>query len=270
MTGTGTAASRARWLVRIGGPAQPRARLICIPYAGAGTVPYRTWASQLPAWLEVWAVLLPGREKRINDPPVADFNTLVRVLTAAMLEEIPGQPELPYALYGHSMGAAVCFELGHAMLTAGCAPPLHLFVSGRRGPQIPDDLPRIHRLPSAEFMERIKQLNGLPEEIVAEPELAEFIAQNVAADFAVIETYQYTSRPPLTCGIFGGDRDPIPAVSQLWAWRPHTTGPFSVRVLPGDHFFINNQRNALLGAIAADLATALRNQSLPVMAASRP
>jgi medium-chain acyl-[acyl-carrier-protein] hydrolase len=272
MTGTRTATDRApRWLMRIGVSAKPRARLVCLPYAGAGTVAYRTWPSLLPAWLEVWAVLLPGRETRINDPPVTNVGSLVGILAAAMVEEIPDEPELPYALYGHSMGAAVGFELSHAMLAAGWEPPLHLFASGRRGPQIPDGLPSIHRLPSAEFMERIKQLNGLPEEIISEPGLVEFIAHNVAADFAVIETYQYVSRAPLPCGIsaFGGDRDPTTEVSQLWTWRPHATGPFSVRVLPGDHFFINSQRDALLAAITEDLAAALTDQSLPSSHATR-
>lgn len=257
------ACSVGRWLVRIGSPARPRARLICLPYAGAGTIAYRRWPSGLPAWLEVWAVLLPGRETRINDPPVADIDSLVSVLTGAMVEEIPCQPEMPYALYGHSMGAAVCFELGYAMQGAGCAPPLHLFVSGRRGPQIPDNLPSIHRLPIAEFIDRIRQLNGLPEEIMAEPGLAAFFAEKVAADFAVIETFHYTARPPLPCGIsaFGGNQDPTTTESQLWAWQPHAAGPFSVRMLPGDHFFINSERDALLAAIGADLTVTLDSQS---------
>jgi medium-chain acyl-[acyl-carrier-protein] hydrolase len=250
----------AAWLVRLAARERPRARLICVPYAGAGTAAYRPWTTALPPWIEVWAVRLPGRESRLVEPPLTDLRALVAALTVAVAEELPDRAALPYALYGHSMGALVCYELAQALLAGGLPAPVHLFVSGRRAPQIPDELPAIYHLPPQEFLAEVRRLNGIPEAILAEPGLIELILPALAADFAVVETFTYAAAPPLPLGIsaFGGDLDPTTAVAQLAAWEEQTRGPFSMRMLPGDHFFIHSQRDALLPALASDLDRALR------------
>jgi len=247
-----------RWLVCVGRRARPRARLICVPYAGAATAAFRDWPASLPDWLEVWAVQPPGRESRLAEPPVTDLPTLVESITAAMGTDLPGGEPLPYALYGHSMGALVGFELAHAIPAAGHPPPAAMFVSGRRAPQIPDRLPSIHRLPRDEFLAQIQRLNGIPDAVLAEPGLLDLVLPNVAGDFAVIEPYVYRPRPRLACGIsaFGGDADPTTAPEQVRAWREQTTGRFRMHIWPGDHFFINPHRDALLRALADDLGEA--------------
>jgi medium-chain acyl-[acyl-carrier-protein] hydrolase len=247
------------WLRQVGSRRRSLARLICLPYAGAGPSAFQTWPALLPSWLGVWAAQMPGREARGREAPADDLRMVIDGVTAEIRTGLEPADGLPYALYGHSMGAVTAFELAHALPASGCPPPALLFVSGRRAPQIPDALPSIHRLPSPEFLREIRTLGGIPDEILAEPGLADLVVPNVAADFALIEGYSYEPRPKLSCGIsvFGGDRDPTTARQQLEDWQVHAGGPFSLRVLPGDHFFINSQREVMLDEIAADLSAAL-------------
>lgn len=250
-----TAVRGGEWAVQVRRRERPRARLLCVPYAGAGTAAFRAWPDRLPDWLDLWAVRLPGRETRIAEPPVDDVHAIV----AGVIPAVSGLDPLPYALYGHSMGALVAFELARELRRRGGPQPVHMFLSGRRAPQRPDDLPGICHLPKPEFLARVRDLNGIPERLFDEPGLIDVIEPALRADFAVCERYRHTTGEPLGFGlsVFGGDRDPTTDLDQLHAWRSQTAGPFVVRTYPGDHFFIHTCRDKVLVALAADLDRAL-------------
>jgi medium-chain acyl-[acyl-carrier-protein] hydrolase len=245
-----------RVFVRLASRSLPRFRLLCVPYAGAGAAAYRSFSAALPPDVEPWAIRLPGREVRLAEEPVPDIGPLVAALVEDFLAADPfGQPRLPYALFGHSMGALVCFELARALRRAGLPMPAHLFVSGRRGPRIPDEEAGIHRLPSDRFVAEVTKLGGIPAEVLAEPGLIDLLTPALRADFAVCATYRYTAGPPLPCGIsaFGGRFDPTTSTEQLVAWEAEATGPFAVRLFPGDHFFLYTNEREIAAEIGRDL-----------------
>lgn len=245
-----TMARPSPWLIPIGTRDRPRARVLCVPYAGAGTSAFREWPVIVPQWLEVWAVRLPARESRLAEPPIGHVAPVV----AAIADQLAELDPLPYALYGHSMGALVSFELARELRRRGVAQPRHLFCSGRRGPQIPDALPGIHHLPKPEFLAAVRRLNGIPERLLAEPGLIDLIEPALRADFAVCETHRHTQGPPLGYGIsvFGGWSDPTTTRDQLEAWRAHTRSTFRMHMYAGDHFFIHTNRDAFLADLLAD------------------
>ena len=243
-------------LVRVGHRERPRYRLLCVPYAGAGTAAYRDFADALPPWLEVWAVRLPARENRVAEAPLTHIDAVVAALVDELARDAPfgGEP-LPYALFGHSMGALVCFELARALRRQRLPGPAHLAVSGRRAPGLPDDLPSIHRLPRQRFLDEVRALGGIPDRLLAEPGLIELIAPALRADFAVCETYRHSREPPLPCGIsaFGGRADPTTTPEQLAPWREETAGEFTMRLHPGDHFFLHTHHRRILAELCRDL-----------------
>jgi surfactin synthase thioesterase subunit len=248
-------------LIRIGSRADPACRLVCVPYAGAGTAAYRMFAQALPPWLEVWAVRLPARESRLHEEPLVDVTAVVDTLAAEFTGAGPFGPAgdgLPFALFGHSMGALICFELARELRRRGLTEPAHLFVAGRRAPQIPDDLPAIHRLPRADFIAAVRRLGGMPDEILAEPGLIDLIAPALRADFAVCESYEHVAEPPLGYPIsaFGGRADPTTTAERLACWASQTTAMFTMRLYHGDHFFIHTHRQPVLAAVCADLSGA--------------
>ncbi|MEV4085609.1 thioesterase domain-containing protein [Nonomuraea fuscirosea] len=85
--------------------------LFCLPYAGGGAGAYTGLLralSALPAvpGLTVVPVQLPGRESRIAEPPAFTI--------AEIADEVAPATDEPYALYGHSMGARLAFEVVRA------------------------------------------------------------------------------------------------------------------------------------------------------------
>jgi medium-chain acyl-[acyl-carrier-protein] hydrolase len=229
-----------------------RLRLFCFPYAGGKALTYKPWPEGLPAAVEVWAVRPPGV---FGGPRRRPFTSL-----APMVEEVAAviRPSLdkPFAFFGHSMGALFGFELARLLRRSGGPSPVHLFASGRRAPQIPDTLPPTYNLPDAEFLEELRRLNGTPREVLEHPELLELMIPHLRADFEVVQTYVYAEGPPLDIPIsaYGGLEDEEVSVEDLEGWREQTTAAFSLRMFPGDHFFIETARPLLLGRLSEELS----------------
>jgi medium-chain acyl-[acyl-carrier-protein] hydrolase len=167
--------------------------------------------------------------------------------------------QLPYAFFGHSMGSLVAFELAREMRRRGLPGPELLMVSGHRAPQRPDPEPPIHGLPEHEFLEEIRQLNGTPEAVLKNPELLQLVIPVLRADFEVCETYAYEEETPLACPIaaFGGTEDADVPREDVAAWSHQTTGPFTLRMFPGGHFYFLDQPAVLMRHVIANVTGCL-------------
>jgi len=227
-------------------------KLFCFPYAGGNSQTYRAWPFKLPDTVDVYMVNLPGRGTRLRETPITRLTPLVNEITEAILPEL----DKPFAFFGHSMGALISFELVHQLRKQNQASPAHLIVSGRGAPHIPRTEPQIHDLPEKEFIEELRRLNGTPAEALEHPELMQLMLPILRADFAICETYTYEDRPLLDCPItaLGGLDDSDVTREELAAWCERTTGSFSMRMFPGDHFYLHAAQLPLLETITAALA----------------
>lgn len=240
------------WLVFPEPNAEAETRLFCFPYAGAGPVVYRAWPESLPHTVEVVTVHYPGRESRFREPLFETLQPLVDTLAGHILPTL----DRPYAFFGHSMGALVAFELTRKLRALGARLPAHLFVSARRAPHIPERLPPIHTLEDAAFTAAVQQrYNGIPPVILEDAELLALFLPMLKADFSVIETYRYTPEAPFDFPIttFVGLQDPGTNQQEMDGWQAHTTRPLGRYSFPGDHFYLQNQRSALLQAVSTSL-----------------
>ena len=237
----------------------PRAavRLFCFPYAGGGDAIFRSWRKGLSEEVDVCPVQLPGRGSRIAELPFTELGPLVRAAAQALAPHL----DKPFAFFGHSMGALVGFELARHLRRGGGPQPVHLFVSGRCGPQTLRES-FAGDLPDSEFRETLRRYNGTPTEVLENPELMELLLPVIRADFAVCNSYVYAPEPPLSFPItaFGGLEDRGVGRDCIEGWREHTTGPFVLRMLPGDHFFLNTSTGLLLEAISKELERDVRGR----------
>jgi medium-chain acyl-[acyl-carrier-protein] hydrolase len=226
-------------------------RLFCFPYAGKGALIYKNWAAHLPAEVEVHPVELPGRGLRFKEQPYTKIGSLIDDLTRAIRPLL----DLPFAFFGHSLGAIVSFELAVMLRAEFHLEPAHLFVSGRRAPQIQDEKPVTYDLPDDEFISALERLNGTPREVLQHPELMQLMMGTLRADFEIAETYQTSVESPLNCPItaFGGLEDEDVPGEHVEAWKEQTTSSFQVRMLPGDHFFPHSSESVLLRIISREL-----------------
>jgi len=224
-----------------------RFRLFCFPYAGGSSSIYRPWTRHIHPDIEVVPALLPGRELRLRETAYTRLEPLVEALT----REIFPLLDRPFALFGHSMGGIISFELARRLRLERGIEPKHLFISARRAPQLPQQDPEIHNLPDAEFLAEIQQLNGSPKEVLEHAELMKLLLPMLRGDFAIVRTYTYVPGPPLKCPItlIGGTSDDTATQAKLEGWCVQTTGRCRVRMLEGDHFFINQQQPAVLRII---------------------
>lgn len=234
-----------------------RTLLFCLPYAGGSAMRiYGRWQRQLPAHVEVVPVEIPGRGSRIAETPLTSVDAIARDVVGTLVDRI----DRPYALFGHSLGALVAFELARRLEHLHGRPATHLTVSGHRAPHLPPPVEGQYdyTLPDPEFKQRLRELAGTPEEVLAHEELLELVIPILRADFEAADTYRWRPGPRLSCPItvYGGADDPEAPPQLLPPWSTLTSGPGDVRVLPGGHFFLNDRVAEVLEGIAGDLEPA--------------
>jgi surfactin synthase thioesterase subunit len=243
-----------RWLPRPRRGGEGAVRLFCLPHAGGGSSTFRRWSEEVPPGVEVCPVQLPGREGRLTEAPFTDVEPLV----ASLAEAIGPYLDRPFALFGHSMGGVIGFELARHLERVGQPGPAHLFVSASRAPQLPRRREPIHALPDAAFIDAVRRMAGTPERVLQHAELVQLVLPALRADFELVETYRYREGAPLAGPIsaFGGVGDDLVRRSELAGWAEQTGGPFGLRMLPGNHFFLADPvaRPALIQALARELA----------------
>jgi medium-chain acyl-[acyl-carrier-protein] hydrolase len=231
--------------------AAPGLRMLCFPHAGAGAAAYLPWAAQLAPAVRLTVAQLPGREDRMREPPIRRMELLVDALVQVLRDVV----EPPFAIFGHSMGALIGFEVARRLRQTGLPEPAWLIASGHAAPNTPDTRSHISHLPESEFISAAKKLNGFPEAILQIPELLKMVTPILRADFQLHESYRYLEGAPLDCpiSVFGGTGDDV-RTEDLARWEELTTASCSLRMLPGDHFFVNTAREELTRAIWADLS----------------
>jgi surfactin synthase thioesterase subunit/glycosyltransferase involved in cell wall biosynthesis len=224
-------------------------RLFCFPYAGAGALAYRPWIAPLAPAASVCPVRLPGREARTQEPLFESMSGLVEALESALTPYL----DRPFAFYGHSMGAAIAFELTRALRRHRKALPLALYCSAARAPQFRLDWIPPARPDDREFLEQLRLLDGIPAAMLENPTLMEYALPALRADASLYRNYVYEPEAPLPVSIFayGGQSDPNVGEAHIDAWREQTTAQFTHREFEGGHFFIHSA--AFLQALLEDL-----------------
>ncbi|GAB3261075.1 thioesterase II family protein [Kineosporia babensis] len=223
-------------------------RFVCFPPAGAGAGFYRDWAPALPADCELWSVQYPGREDRFGEPLIADLQTMADQIAA-----VPGLLDgTPLWLFGHSMGALLAYEVARRIEPA--APLQRLVVSGRiaRRHQKPGTL---YQLDDDAFSAQVLKLGGVPEVLLADPEMRAVLLPIMRSDYQAVETYSAQPHPPLQTPVLAlaGTDDqhaPPPAMEH---WSDITTGPFRLAAHPGGHFFLVPELQNVLRDVLAPL-----------------
>jgi surfactin synthase thioesterase subunit len=240
------------WIRRPRPRPEARVRLLCVPPAGAGPSFFARWAVELPAAVEVCLAHLPGRESRLRELPLDDLAAIAERLGAEARDLL----DRPLALFGHSVGAIIAFEVAHALRTRTGEEVRHLFASASGPPHLETGERPIGHLPDAEFVEAVQMdYGGIPAALLEDPDALRPLLPALRADFIAFERHRHVPRPPLGCPIsaLGGRADPSVSEPALTGWGELTTGRFRVRLFDGDHFYVAGARAAVLAGVCEDL-----------------
>ncbi|WP_129843213.1 alpha/beta fold hydrolase [Streptomyces sp. RFCAC02] len=230
-----------------------RVRLICLPHAGGSASFFFPFSQDLARSADVLAVQYPGRQDRLEEPPVASVPELADALTEALLP----YADRPLAFFGHSMGAALAFEIARRFERDKGLVAAALIVSGRRAPGT-HRAEALHLRDDDAIVAEITSLAGTDSRVLGDKELLRLVLPAIRADYRAIETYVYTPGPPLSCPVhvLTGTDDPKVGAAEAEAWRDATAGPFTLRRYDGGHFFVSRHRQEVVRVIEGLLAAA--------------
>ncbi|MEM9482415.1 MAG: alpha/beta fold hydrolase [Cyanobacteria bacterium P01_F01_bin.116] len=211
-------------------------KLVCFAYAGGSGWIFRNWAEHFPDTVEVCAIELPGRGRRISEPVLTGITPLIHTLGPELLPSLNS----PFVCFGHSLGALVAFELCRWLRHVAQLTPLQIWASAARAPHLSAETPPIHGLPEPAFINELRRYQGTPASVLNNTELMALMLPALRADFSILETYQYQPGPKLSCPIIGfwGQQDTIVSKNEVLAWQIHTDS-FSMEEIHGDHFFMH-------------------------------
>lgn len=228
-------------------------RLLTLPYSGSSASIYLRWNRLLSEHIEVVPLELPGRGKRFSSKLCGSMPELIEDLYAHVKDQIDEQP---YAIYGHSLGGLVAYELSVKLMEQGHRLPMHLFLSGCNPPHLRYGEENLHTLPDALFLERIIELGGTALELQANPEMMRVFVPIIKSDYKIYELYAGQGKVrelPVDFSVMTGTNDPLMPMEHGRQWEKYTRGSFRLIEMQGGHFFIHDQLDRVIEAVESAL-----------------
>jgi surfactin synthase thioesterase subunit len=227
-------------------------RLFCFPHAGASSTIFNEWFSAFPPEIEVCGIEPPGRFARRSEPAHQNLHDF----TSALLPALRSYLDIPFALFGYSMGALMAFECARALRDHHLPEPAHLIVAAHKAPQRPTRYPAISGASEPEFIRQLEQRFGPLDPVIrTDPEMLAAVTQMMRTDLGVLERYKYRPAAPLSASILaiGGSQDAGVDATDLDSWSEQTQSSFRSAWLPGGHFFLRQHGAALRSLVQSEL-----------------
>ncbi|MFI1864916.1 thioesterase II family protein [Streptomyces jumonjinensis] len=246
------------WTRRLVVAPRGRLRLVCFPHAGGSASYFRPLAIALWPDMETVAVQYPGRQERRAEAPLESVEQLADAAFEALRDPPPG----PFALFGHSLGGLVAFEVARRFEATGGPRPVRLFASAVSAPSVLR-WPTAHLADDETLIAELCVLGGTSLSRLSAAEIRALSLPAVRADYRAVERYRPEPgarvRCPLT--VLVGTEDPIVSLRDAAAWRAHTSAGGATRTFTGGHFYLDRQIQAVADtvtdALAPQLATPL-------------
>lgn len=245
-------------------------KLFCIPHAGGSATYYSRFKDFFSEGIDVRPLELAGRGRRCRDP----LSTSMDTISGDLFSQIePVARSCPYALFGHSMGALLALLCALRAREKSMPLPEALFVSSCATPDnfLAKSPAPVSSLPPDKLWRHIRDLGGLPSAVDMPKELCRYLEPILYADFTALDTWQPADIDPLPVPItvFLGSEDLL-RESKACEWNTLTTREFSIHSFPGNHFYLQDNWDALATLIAQTLAPSGLNAARPGRMAVQP
>lgn len=209
-----------------------KTQLFLLHYAGGNRYSFRFMFDFLKDF-EVVPLELPGRGDRMGEQLLTNFDQAAADCCRRMAARLRSPK---YIIYGHSMGACLGLRIT-GLMEERSRPPAYLVVSGNPGPGIGAEKER-YLLSREDLIADLKKLGGVPQQVIENEELLEFILPILRADFEVAERNGMESEPPVNTPIHAIMGDEEEYVENIFNWQRFTCGRLDCETMRGGHFFI--------------------------------
>ncbi|WP_328475979.1 alpha/beta fold hydrolase [Streptomyces sp. NBC_00377] len=230
-------------------PATPW-RILFFPHSGGSAGSYQELAARLARTARTACVQYPGRAERGREPLFTDVHILADQVAEALA---PVRGDGPLVLFGHSLGAAVAYEVARRMPDQR---RLVLVASGHPAPsriRLPALVGEGSGDPDGPLVELIGSLGGADARLLDHPVLRQMFLPVIRGDLLAHSRYRPEAGSTIDCPVVAltGTTDPLTTPLDVRAWERHTSSALRVHELPGGHFFTNER--------AEDVADILRS-----------
>lgn len=214
-------------------------KLFCLPYAGSSGATYYQWRKYFDHSITLTPVVLKGRGNRISESFYQDIHEAVGDVYNFVKQSVNKDD---YAIFGHSMGGLLAYELYYKLRSMNHRLPKHIFCSGVSAPSTREKREQTHTLPDDEFLKKYIKLGGIQQDVINNKELLDMFIPILRKDCELVEKYEYVEREgQIECDITilnGSEENMKP--EEIIKWKQHVSGMCNIYTLTGDHFFIND------------------------------
>ncbi len=228
-------------------------KLFCLPYAGGSAACYHPWRQYINHSIELRPLELAGRGLRLGEPFHQSITEAVIDIYKFIQKDLD---DGPYAIFGHSMGCMLAYELAYMIKNSGHPSPCQLFFSGKCPPGIKNSREPLYLLRDREFIEEVFKMGGTPKELLENRELLEIFLPILRADFKIVETYRHEAkdeRLDSDLTVFWGKQEKGVTLGEIGMWRDYTHKNCQIHLFNGGHFFINEYAQDVVNIINSTL-----------------
>jgi len=155
------------------------------------------------------------------------------------------------AIFGHSMGALLGYEVARELRRRERPPLSALVVSACRAPHL-----RLERQPvprgDAELAGLLRSWGGTPPELLEDEEFLGLVLPSFRADMLLCDTYRYQPGSPLDIPLtaLAAGHDDVAPMHDVAAWSAHSTRWRGIHVFAGGHFYLVPSRRLIVDEVA--------------------
>lgn len=228
-----------------------RIKLFCLPYAGGSSDFYRKWTKILDENISLYPLELRGRGGRYKLPFCNSMEEAVDDIFEIVRNDA-GIGIGRYAIFGHSMGSILAYELSRKLIDSGYGEAVHIFFSGRYPPDIIKDTRMRHLMTDNEIIEEMMAIGGISEKLLKHTGLLKIFIRTLRADFKMVETYRNVhshEKYHFDISVLRGKEDTIFIGEDIAAWKEYTDKTCMFYEFDGGHFFLHNKMEDIAGII---------------------
>ncbi|WP_075883939.1 thioesterase II family protein [Candidatus Protochlamydia sp. W-9] len=224
-------------------------QLFCFPYAGANSSIFQNWKHLFFPEVAVHPIEMPGKGRRFSESPYTSIEPLITDLENWFLKEV----QTDYAIFGHSLGALISFELAKRLqisknppkllIVSGCPSPNHCIAKRKKnGPR---------KLSDSELVNILNEFKQTPDKILENQEFLKIFLPIFRADISIFDNYYPISEILLKCHllVLGGNNDEEVPLDTLEGWKENTENKFGTMIFEGGHFFLHSHEQLIVKVI---------------------